>query len=152
MISENRIRVAAPISVGAGGSDIADDLANFLITRAPELAREFAAARPIPVDPATPATPVWMRDVAAGEVLTTNDAAVICGVTTSDAVLYRCNKARENRLPIDIYVGGARLISLQLLLADIEGIEGKPARLAAESRAKNLPKFGSSQKITLQKG
>src|ERR1700722_3285587 len=94
----NRIRVAAPIaqnSVGAG--DIADDLAHFLITRAPELAREFAAARPIPVDAAT--LPDWMRAIDAGEIISANDAAMV-GSVTAQAIRDRCQRAERDSHPI----------------------------------------------------
>jgi hypothetical protein len=133
------------------GGDTAGGFVRFLIGKLPALAEEFAAARPAP--PAEPATalPAWMRDMAAGEILTTNDAAIVCGVETSQAVRYRCKRAEEAGFPIAIYVGGPVLISLRLLIDDIERTDGLPARLIAESAAKKLPKFGSKQKITLKK-
>lgn len=141
----HQIRLAAEVANQAGaGSDIAGDFANFLIGKLPALAEEFAAARPIPVDPATPALPAWMRDIAAGRVLTTTGAMVVCDVETSQAVRYRCIRAEENGSPIAVCFGGAWLIDLELLLADI-GAEGSPARLAAETRAKKLPRFGLKQ-------
>jgi hypothetical protein len=143
-----RIQAAAPIS-GAVDGDIAGDFVKFLVAKLPELAAEFAA---LPADPAEPATalPAWMCDMAAGEILTTNDAAIVCGVETSQAVRYRCKRAEEAGFAIAIYVGGAVLISLRLLINDIERTDGLPARLIAESAAKKLPKFGSKQKINLQ--
>jgi hypothetical protein len=132
------------------GGDIAGDFVTFLVAKLPTLAEEFAAGRPAP--PAEPATalPAWMRDMNAGEILTTNDAAIVCGVETAQAVRYRCKRAEEAGFPIAIYVGGAVLISLRLLINDIERTDGLPARLIAESAAKKLPKFGSKQKINLQ--
>jgi hypothetical protein len=141
-------RIEAAGSAGAVAGDTAEELASFLIAKAPDLAMEFAAGRTDAAQPAPPTSPAWMRDA---DILTTNDGAVICGVGTTAAVLYRCDKAREDGFPIDIYVGGARLLSRQLLLANIERIDGKPARLEAESRAEKLPKFGVRQKITLKK-
>ena len=143
MISNDRIRVAAPISQN-GVSDIAADLESFLITKAPELAIQFAAARPIPVDPAAPALPAWLRDIAAGRVLTTTGAMVVCDVTTPEAVRQRIIRADDRGAPIAVCFGGAWLIDLELLLADI-GAEGSPTRLAAETRAKKVPRFGLNQ-------
>jgi hypothetical protein len=149
----HQVRLAAEVANQAGaGSDIAGDFANFLIGKLPALAAEFAAARPAAAEPTMSGyLPAWMCDMAAGEILTTNDAMVVCGVETSEAVRQRCKRAEDAGSPIAIGLGGAWLISRRLLLTDIERTKGLPARLIAESRAKKLPKFGSNQITALAK-
>jgi hypothetical protein len=144
----NQVNLATEVANQArvAGGDIADELANFLIARAPELAKEFAACHPVAAEPAT-SLPAWMHDIATGEILTTNDAMVVCSVTTPDAIRARCKRAEEDGFPVAVCLGGAYLISLRLLLSDVERTKGLPARLAAESAAKKLPKFGSNQII-----
>jgi hypothetical protein len=148
-VTRPSIRDTAEPGVSAAAV-VADDLAKFLIAKAPVLAAEFASGQMDAVDPETPTSPSWMLDIAGGEVLTTNDAAAIVGVTTSQAIRTRCERAEEDGFPIGVCFGGAWLISLRLLLANIERKDGLPARLSAESHAKKLPKFGSKQKIALQ--
>jgi hypothetical protein len=131
--------------------DVADDLARFLIAKAPVLAAEFAAGRPAePADLAKPTLPAWMTDVAGGRVLTTFDAMTVCNVTTAEAVQSRCRRAEQDQRPIGICFAGLWLIDLELLLDSI-GPVGTPARLSAESRAKKLPKFCSDKILRLKK-
>jgi hypothetical protein len=132
--------------------DVADDLAKFLIAKAPMLAAEFAAGQTdaqTDAQPMTPA-PAWMNDIAAGRVLTTNDAMVICNVTTAEAVQSRCRRAEQDQRPIGICFAGYWLIDIKLLLDDIAPV-GTPARLAAETRAKKLPRFCSDKIPRLKK-
>jgi predicted transcriptional regulator len=131
-------------------ADMADALASFLIARLPALAQEFAAGQTDAVQPVMPTSPAWMRDIAAGRVLTTNDAMVICNVTTAEAVQSRCRRAEQDQRPIGICFAGLWLIDLELLLNSI-GPAGTPARLSAESRAKKLPKFCSDKTLRLKK-
>jgi hypothetical protein len=143
-------RIAAvPNSPGAVVAGIADELTSFLVAKAPALGREFAAGQNDAVQTA-PTSPAWMRDIAAGRVLTTFDAMTVCNVTTAEAVQSRCRRAEQDQRPIGICFAGLWLIDLELLLNSI-GPVGTPARLSAESRAKKLPKFCSDKILRLKK-
>jgi hypothetical protein len=144
------LAAAVPNSPGAVDGDTAEALTGFLIAKAPDLAREFAAGQTDAAQPVPPTSPAWMADIAAGRVLTTFDAMTVCNVTTAEAVQSRCRRAEQDQRPIGICFAGLWLIDLELLLNSI-GPVGTPARLSAESRAKKLPKFCSDKISRLKK-
>jgi hypothetical protein len=146
-----RIEAAAPNSAGAADGDIADALSNFLIARAPELAKEFAAGRPAePAGLATPALPAWMLAIDDGEIISTSDAAVVAGVT-AQAIRDRCKNAESDGLSIGRCVVGTWFISLSMLLGDIHRTGDLHARRRDEANARKLPKLGSSKAMSLTK-
>jgi predicted transcriptional regulator len=118
--------------------------------RLTELAAALQQRPPVRAEPSPKKMPPWMSDIAAGRVLTTNDAMAVCNVTTPEAVQSRCRRAEQDDRPIGICFAGYWLIDRELLLDDI-ALAGTPARLAAESRAKKLPKFCSDKIPRLKK-
>jgi hypothetical protein len=143
----NPIRQQYPDGDQLSDPDVADTLTGFL-AKVQDLAEKFASSHHLaPAEPAPP-SPAWMEEIARGEILTTNDAAAIVGVTSTQAIRTRCEDREQKGRPIGFCFGGFRgtwLISRRLLMTDIEREDGVPARLSAESRAKKLPKFGSKQ-------
>ncbi|MGD0332451.1 MAG: hypothetical protein ABSA90_04250 [Xanthobacteraceae bacterium] len=127
--------------------DAAAKIHECLIAAAPELAAKLAAS----IAPPAQSVPDWMQDLDSGELLTTLDAAEICGVQP-EAIRKRCQDLEELGTPIGRCVSGKIwLVSKRLLLADIEQRKGEHGRLVAESRAEKMPKVGLAQEIRLSK-
>jgi hypothetical protein len=129
------------------GADLVAELADFLISRAPALAKEFAAGAQ--ASPA-PAAMSWIQLMDDGEIISTNDAATVASVT-SQAIRDWCPIAENKGRPIGRSFAGAWFISLSALLDYIELTDSHSARVKAEAIAKKMPKLGSSKAISLKK-
>jgi hypothetical protein len=93
-----------------------------------------------------PASRTWIDDYFAGEMLYTDQAAVIAAVS-SETIRRRCEAAALTNRPLGILIAGSVwLVSLSGLLDQIELREGKPARLAAATRAEKLAESGRRHK------
>jgi hypothetical protein len=77
----------------------------------------------------------WVDAHHEGDVLGTDEAAYICG-GSADTIRRRADAAAEEGHPLGIRHAGIWMLDLPRLLTWIEQHEGKPARLAAETRAK----------------
>jgi hypothetical protein len=141
---------AAADSPGAVAGDIAADFVAFLIAKVPELAKEFAAGRPTAAEPAAPATPNWIQEMDAGQIISANDAAMVCNVT-AQAIRDRCKRAERDGRPIGRCFVETWFISLPLLFDDIERTDDLHARRKAEANAEKLPKLGASKAMSLKK-
>jgi len=84
------------------------------------------------------------------EMLRTDEAMVIAGVKSTETIRRWCVETTDIGGPIGIHFAkGVWFVSLARLLGYIERHEGKPERLAAESRAKKLRKTRSAPQESL---
>ena len=117
---------------GTGDGDIADELTSRLIASAPEIAKKLAgefgrAAGSVQPD-------AWFDG---DDVLLTEHAMTICGVTTDQAIRHRIDRAAEKGRPIARQKGIRYLISRARLFDDIKQNDGDEAFLKAKTREKN---------------
>lgn len=79
----------------------------------------------------------WVDAYRGGELITTDVAAFVVDVST-ETIRRRAAEAAQSGHPIGIQPGTIWLISLARLLDWIELHEGRPARLFAETRARQI--------------
>src|SRR6266404_2022128 len=85
----------------------------------------------------------WIAQFCNGEVLTASEAAYVAHVT-AETVRRWCEAADGTDRPLGYLIGSLWLVDLPTLLRLIEkrgGNQGKHDRLAAEDRAKKLPRI-----------
>jgi hypothetical protein len=93
----------------------------------------------------------WIDEYLSGEILLTDEAARIAGVS-SETIRRRCEAAAATNRPLGILLAGSVwLVSLARLLDQIELREGKHSRLIAESRAKKYAEMRSSPQQSLRR-
>jgi hypothetical protein len=93
----------------------------------------------------------WLDEIldSSGDGLKSDQAAFVAGVSV-DTARRRAEAAAFTDKPIGILMAGAVwLFSLRRLLDAIELKDGRPARLAAQSRAEKMPFCGLNSKIRL---
>jgi hypothetical protein len=90
----------------------------------------------------------WIDEYLSGEILLTDQAADIAGVS-SETIRRRCESAALTNRPLGILIAGSVwLVSLARLLDQIELREGRHGRLIAESRAKKYAEMRSSPQLS----
>src|SRR6266566_9399052 len=78
-----------------------------------------------------PASRTWIDEYLSGEILLTDQAAVLAALS-SETIRRRCEAAAPTNRPLGVLIAGSVwLVSRSQLLDQIELREGKPARLAA---------------------
>ena len=83
----------------------------------------------------------WVDQYRAGEALRTDEAATIADVS-AETIRRHCADGERNGRPIGVLVAGSVwLVSRRRLLDEIERRDGRPERLAAESRAQKNAKM-----------
>ena len=101
-------------------------------------------------DRLTRTQPDWVDDYRSGEVLKTDEAAIIAACS-SETIRRRAAEAAERGRPIGVLIAKAVwFISLKRLLEDIELRDGKHERMAAESRAKKLLETRSPPQLSVR--
>jgi hypothetical protein len=114
---------------------IDDPVAKCLDTLAAELRRR-------------PAGRNWIDEFLSGEILRSDQAAVIADVSP-ETIRRRCEAAALTNRHLGVLIAGSVwLVSREGLLDWIELREGKPARLAAATRAEKLTVMWSSPQET----
>jgi hypothetical protein len=89
-----------------------------------------------------PARRTWIDDFHAGEMLLSGEAAEI-GACNAETIRRRCEAAALTSRPIGVLIASSVwLISREALLDYIELHHGKPAMLAAKSRAEKITDRG----------
>jgi hypothetical protein len=95
-----------------------------------------------------PAGRTWIDEYLSGEILLTDQAAAIAAVS-SETIRRRCEAAALTSRPLGVLIAGSVwLVSRSQLLDQIELRDGKPARLAAATRAEKLTEMRSSPQET----
>jgi hypothetical protein len=98
-----------------------------------------------------PARNDWIDAYLAGEILLTDQAADIAGVS-SETIRRRCEAAAATNRPLGILLAGSVwAVSRQRLLDSIEVREGKPAMLAAATRAEKYTAMRASPQESLRR-
>jgi hypothetical protein len=93
----------------------------------------------------------WIDEFFSGEMLLTDQAAEI-GATSRETIRRRCEASADANRHLGVLIAGSVwLVSRQRLLDRIELDEGKPAMLAARSRAEKLAKMRSSPQQSLRR-
>jgi hypothetical protein len=93
------------------------------------------------VDRIAPAPTDWVEAAAAGDVLSSGEAGYVIGDKSADTALRMYEAAAAEGYPLGIQRARVCLFSLQRLLKWIEHKQGKYARLACETRARELAKM-----------
>ena len=113
-----------------GGGDVAGDFINFLTAKLPEIAQEFAAARP-----AAGAYGDWVSAFVEGDAIGTDEAAFIAGCS-AQKIRRQATEAAATDKPLGVWFAqSVWLVSKTRLIDAIEERKGRPERLAAMSRA-----------------
>ena len=97
-----------------------------------------------------PKTRNFIDDYFSGEMLRTDQAATIAAVS-SETIRRRCETAALTNRPLGLLIAGSVwLVSLSRLLDQIELREGRPAMLAAATRAEKIAEMRSSPQQSLR--
>ncbi len=100
-------------------------------------ARRFRELLEQELEKASSAPTDWFRLFATGEILTTEQAGRIAGLS-SEMIRKRCVRTAEVGQPIGVQTPSTWLVSKQRLLDDIEQYHDKHSRLQAETRAREM--------------
>lgn len=91
----------------------------------------------------------WVSAYHDGEALKTDEAALVAGCSAA-TIRRRAALAAENGKPIGVqFAKSVWIISLARLLDHIEHHDGKPARLAAETRTEKLLKTRAAPQLSV---
>jgi hypothetical protein len=93
----------------------------------------------------------WIDEYLSGEIVLAGQAADIAGVS-SETIRRRCEAAALTNRPLGILMAGSVwAVSRQRLLDSIEVREGKPAMLAAATRAEKYTAMRASPQESLRR-